>query len=66
MDTRSYQHCSKIVVINFQIYIKKKTEIIKVADLSENFILSKTKCDLNTFLSLFLYPHFSALNSWLL
>ena len=63
MDTQSYQHCSKIVVINFQTDIeKKKTEIINMADLSESLLLSKT----NTFSSLSLYPHFSSLNSWLL
>ena len=68
MDTQSYQHCSKIVVINFQTDIekKKKTEIINMADLSESLLLSKTKCNLNTFSSLSLYPHFSSLNSWLL
>ena len=69
MDTQSYQHCSKIVVINFQTEIekkKKKTEIINMADLSESLLLSKTKCNLNTFSSLSLYPHFSSLNSWLL
>ena len=53
MDTQSYQHCSKIVVINFQKDIeKKKTEIINMADLSESLQLSKTKCNLNTFSSL--------------
>ena len=66
MDTQSYQHCSKIVVINFQTDIekkkKKKPEIINMADLSESLLLSKTKCNLNTFSSLSLYPHFS-LNS---
>lgn len=67
MDTQSYQHCSKIVVINFQTDIEKKTtEIINMADLSESLLLSKTKCNLNTFSSLSLYPHFSSLNSWLL
>ena len=70
MDTQSYQHCSKIVVINFQTDIekkkKKKTEIINMADLSESLLLSKTKYNLNTFSSLSLYPHFSSLNSWLL
>ena len=71
MDTQSYQHCSKIVVINFQTDIekkkkKKKPEIINMADLSESLLLSKTKYNLNTFSSLSLYPHFSSLNSWLL
>lgn len=70
MDTQSYQHCSKIVVINFQTDIekkkKKKPEIINMADLSESLLLNKTKCNLNTFSSLSLYPHFSSLNSWLL
>ena len=70
MDTQSYQHCSKIVVINFQTDIEKKktkkTEIINMADLSESLLLSKTKYNLNTFSSLSLYPHFSSLNSWLL
>ena len=67
MDTQSYQQCSEIVVINFQTDIekKKKPEIINMADLSESLLLSKTKCNLNTFSSLSLYPHFS-LNSWLL
>lgn len=63
MDTQSYQHYSKIVVINFQTDIEKKNpEIINMADLSESLLLSKTKCNLNTFSSLSLYPHFS-LNS---
>ena len=69
MDTQSYQHCSEIVVINFQTDIekkKKKPEIINMADLSESLLLSKTKYNLNTFSSLSLYPHFSSLNSWLL
>ena len=42
MDTQSYQHCSKIVVINFQTDIekkkKKRPEVINMADLSESLL----------------------------